>query len=229
VAALLLASLAAGACSTMVVTPLQPQVSRLEYRADVQFAGGSAVLSAAERQTLETFLATTAIGPDDRLYLLGTAPVGADPARAERLIDSRNQSVAALLKQRGFEPRPMPAGLLTRPVPVDAVAVIVVRDVVSLPACPNWSSWPNYSNFENQPGRNWSCATAVNFGMMVADPGDLVRGAVPGTADGTVMARSIERYRDGKTRPLMRDVSTAEAYASDSGGGGGQDNGGGGK
>lgn len=90
--------------------------------------------------------------------------------------------------------------------------------VVVLPACPDWSAWPNYSTFHNQPYSDWSCATAVNLGMMVANPADLVRGRVPGQADGTVMARSVEAYRKGRTKPLLDDVSTAETFSGDAGG-----------
>lgn len=59
---------------------------------------------------------------------------------------------------------------------------------------------------------NWSCATAVNFGMMLADPGDLVRGRDPGPADGEAVARSIESYRKGRTKDIMRDAASSEMF-----------------
>ena len=82
--------------------------------------------------------------------------------------------------------------------------MVVQRSSVSLPACPNWSQPPN-EGFDNQPMSNWSCATAVNFGLMLADPNDLVRGRDPGNADGEALARSIESYRKGRTKDIIRD------------------------
>lgn len=107
------------------------------------------------------------------------------------------------------------------PIPPDTVAVVVERTLVTLPACPDWSGSPNFTTYSNQPMSNWSCATAVNLGMMVVDPADLRRGRQPGVAEADPAARSIQLYREGKTKPLSTDVSTAEAYASDGSGSGG--------
>ncbi|MFO1154194.1 MAG: CpaD family pilus assembly lipoprotein [Rhodospirillales bacterium] len=203
----------------------QPKVTVADSREDVAFATGSASLSAAEAGRLGAFLATvhsSADGNEARVFVVGAASVVGAPEQTARLIDRRNRAVADLLAANGIVAEPVPADALSRPVSPDTVAVIVRRSVVELPACPDWSGWPNYSTFHNLPSSNWSCATAVNFGMMVADPSDLVRGRTPGDADGTVMARSIENYRKGKTTPIMRDVSTADTF---SGGGGSSDSG----
>ncbi len=93
----------------------------------------------------------------------------------------------------------------------DEVGVVVERVVVTLPACPNWTEWPNNS-FSNQPTSNWGCSTAVDLGMMVAEPSDLNFGRVPGPSDGTVMSSSIERYRLGKTKPMIRDAGSSDVY-----------------
>ena len=61
---------------------------------------------------------------------------------------------------------------------------------------------------------NWSCATAVNFGMMLADPQDLARGRDPGRADGEAMARSIENYRKDRTKDIIRDSASGELFPS---------------
>ena len=41
-------------------------------------------------------------------------------------------------------------------------------------------------------------ATATNLGMMVADPGHLVRGAPVGPGDGEMLAKGVQEYRSGK-------------------------------
>jgi type IV pilus biogenesis protein CpaD/CtpE len=96
-------------------------------------------------------------------------------------------------------------------LPAEGVAVVVQRTVVALPPCPNWSQAPN-RGFNNQPMSNWSCATAVNFGLMLADPSDLVRGRDPGRADGEAVARSVENYRKGKTKDIIRDAASSEIF-----------------
>ena len=201
----------------------QPKISVADSRENVAFAPGSASLSPAAAAQLGDFIASfrpSAGGGEMRVFVVGAASVVGAPDQTARLIDRRNRAVADILAANGIVAEPVPADAIDRPVSPDTVAVIVRRTVVALPACPDWSGWPNYSTFHNLPYSDWSCATAVNFGMMVAEPSDLVRGRTPGDADGTVMARSIENYRKGKTKPIMRDVSTAETYAS---GGGGSD------
>ncbi len=200
----------------------EPKVTVADAREDVAFAPGSTSLSGATAARLGDFMASVRSpgdGGDLKVFVVGAASISGAPDQTARLIDRRNQAVADVLAAHGIVAEPVPADAITRPVLPDTVAVIVRRTVVALPACPDWSAWPNYSNFHNLPASNWSCATAVNFGMMVAEPADLVRGRTPGNADGTVMARSIENYRKGKTKPIMRDVSTADTYA----GGGGSD------
>ena len=43
-------------------------------------------------------------------------------------------------------------------------------------------------------------ATITNLGLMVANPGDLVRGRTPGPADGAVGARRYKSYREGEQK-----------------------------
>jgi pilus assembly protein CpaD len=206
-----------GAGCTHVTPYRQPVVRTIDRAAEVAFAPGSAVLTPDAAARLRRFLAETGAGPggaaDARVFVVGAASLTGDPAAVARLIDRRNEAVAGLLAAAGIAAAETPAEIEGQPLAPDTVRVTVRGAAVVLPDCPDWSAWPNYSNFHNQPLSNWSCATAVNLGMMVASPADLERGRVPGTADGTVMARSIENYRKGKTKPLMTDVSTAETFA----------------
>jgi pilus biogenesis lipoprotein CpaD len=211
----LVAGFAAG-CTTH--TPYrEPEVRSVDRSTDVAFAPGSAILTPAQAAGLRSFLTQAGAqrtgSAEQSVFVVGAASLSGDPEAVARLIDRRNQAVADLLAANGITAQPLPADASREPLVPDTVRVTVRDSVVVLPACPDWSTWPNYSNFHNQPHWNWSCATAVNLGMMVAAPADLVRGRVPGNADGTVMARSIENYRKGKTKPLMRDVSTAETFA----------------
>ena len=99
----------------------------------------------------------------------------------------------------------------------ETVKLIARRYVVTMPGCPDWTGRPGV-NFNNTPSSNFGCATAVNLGLMVADPGDMVAGRHPGLMDGEFVARSIERYRKGETTPLNgEDSSTAQIETTDGG------------
>ncbi|QLH39882.1 MAG: hypothetical protein HWD60_14350 [Defluviicoccus sp.] len=65
------------------------------------------------------------------------------------------------------------------------VTVLVQRTTVTLPNCPDWTGDPA-SNLDNRPLRNWSCSTAVNLGLMLADPNDLVHGRTPATPTASI-------------------------------------------
>jgi pilus assembly protein CpaD len=78
---------------------------------------------------------------------------------------------------------------------------------VVLPTCPDWTGEPG-RNYANQPGSNWGCATAVNFGTMVANPADLARGHELLPGDGERLSRSINRYRNDITKPLLGNTAS---------------------
>lgn len=105
--------------------------------------------------------------------------------------------------------------------PIDGALITVRTHVVALPQCPDWSADPR-RGYDNQPSSNWGCATAINFGIMLADPHDLIRGKALGPADGERLAKAIERYRTDKTTPLTNEnatsISPQPASAASSGG-----------
>jgi pilus assembly protein CpaD len=136
--------------------------------------------------------------------------VGESP-EISQLVRRRQAAVARLLADRGVPSRLAQAPATGANAGQQAVVVIVRRTVVALPACPDWTGEPG-ANANNRQLLNWSCSTAVNFGMMIADPSDLLLGRDPGHADGELMARSIELYRKGKTRDLIRDAASAEIF-----------------
>jgi pilus assembly protein CpaD len=184
----------------------EPQLQVAEYRQDVEFAPRSTSFTPGTEEALRLFLSRVGAASSDRVYVVASTP-GSPEAR--NLAERRSRAVAMFLAKNRVlsEARvsdvDVPAG--------ERVAVIVQRTAITLPACPNWTQMPN-RNFDNQPMSNWSCATAVNFGLMLADPSDLVRGHDPGRADGEALARSIENYRKGKTKDIIRDAASSEIF-----------------
>lgn len=172
-------------------------VDRLLYDHSVAFRPGNAQPSSGEVEALLAFLGRVQARPEDDVFLV------AEGGGRGELAQRRRAALANVLARRGFQPRRPPVGV--RPdegegageEAGDEMLVQVVRYQVRLPDCPDWSR-PTIGDFTNMPSSNFGCATATNFGLMVAEPRDLYRGRDPGYADGERAARSIERYRAGK-------------------------------
>jgi pilus assembly protein CpaD len=196
----------------------EPRADLVQYSHDVAFAGGEARLTNGQRQRLDAFLARLEAGYGDRFYVVaGRARRGEPTPAAARLAERRRQAVMAFLELRKLSVLPLRIEFgIDAPVG-EAVKVIVRRYVVTLPGCPDWTERPGIS-YANTPTSNFGCANAVNLGLMVADPGDIVAGRHPGLMDGEFVARSIERYRKGETTPLEGDeASTASPEPTDGG------------
>lgn len=95
------------------------------------------------------------------------------------------------------------------------VEVIVERYVVIPPSCADFSQ-PIGNSLQEFPHSNFGCADAVNFGMMVANPRDLIRGRPLGDSDGTVIAAGVARYRTDKVKELIDTSTTVEPGATTS-------------
>lgn len=80
--------------------------------------------------------------------------------------------------------------------------IVVARHVATAPDCPDWTR-SGAADFTTQVGSNFGCATAVNFTLMVADPGDLVRGRAAPAGEAEAATLGVQRYRTGKTLPLI--------------------------
>jgi pilus assembly protein CpaD len=188
----------------------EPLLATQQYRHDVRFALGEAALSPGERDRLEHFLATLPAPAGEAVVLVPAA-------EAPALMEQRLGVVGGVLAAAG---RPWRRGRFAAaddglPFGYGVAAVIDVT-VVRLPPCPDWSGWPN-DTFSNSVTRNFGCATAVNFGLQIANPEDLGRGREPGLADGAVMSRSIERYRAGKTKELIREAASSDSFPTSGG------------
>ncbi|MCH7692101.1 MAG: hypothetical protein IIC54_01750 [Proteobacteria bacterium] len=186
----------------------EPRADLVQYGHDVAFAAGEARLTNGQRQRLDAFLARLESGYGDRFYVVaGRGRKGEPKQAAARLGERRRQAVMAFLELRRLRVLPLRIEFgIDAPVR-GAVKVIVRRYVVTVPGCPDWTGRPGIS-YGNTPSSNFGCATAINLGLMVADPGDIVAGRHPGLMDGEFIARSIERYRKGETTPLKGDDAT---------------------
>ena len=68
------------------------------------------------------------------------------------------------------------------------------------------------ANLTNQPTKNWGTATAANLAIAVSDKCDLAHGQPVADANGKVAADAVQRYKDGKTKDLIRDAGSSDVY-----------------
>lgn len=70
------------------------------------------------------------------------------------------------------------------------------------PECGNWEQQFG-SPQENVASPNFGCATSRNLAVMIERPEDLIEPRKMSPADGVASASAIDRYRAGKTFPLI--------------------------
>jgi pilus assembly protein CpaD len=183
---LALAACAPGAAEyTKSEAPAQLKVDRAVYQVQLAFARGSYRLGPGETERLHHLVRSGAMRPDDRVIVAA--------AGGPHLAEERALAISQELLRFGIVSE---TRLLTS-VPADHALLIVGRYMVTLPACPNWSEKPS-SDWTNEWSSNYGCADAVNLGLMVASPADLVAGEPLANADGTPAVSSVERYLTDK-------------------------------
>jgi pilus assembly protein CpaD len=180
--ALTVAGCAPGAAEyTKAEAPARLQVDGGTSAVAVSFAPGSSRLSTAAASELDRLVTNGVIRPPDRVWVAAAGTLA--------LAAAREAAVAHQLLRWGIvaEAQPLPA------VGSNNAIVTIGRYAVRLPPCPNWSQ-PRANDFTNAPPSNFGCADAVNLGLMVASPADLVGGRQFAPADGKPAAAAIDRY-----------------------------------
>ncbi|MGB0682958.1 MAG: CpaD family pilus assembly lipoprotein [Magnetovibrionaceae bacterium] len=208
---ILLAGLGLGACtaggagledwSNVHALPT-PEAKSTVYAQDVRFDANSHLLGEAEVTNLRNFLERTEVRPGDRLIIqtAGKGGITPDPV-AERRIAKLEGTLAIW----GYG-----AEIVRADLPGDRLRVAIERVSVVFPGCPDWTREPG-RHFNNQPHGNFGCATAMNLGLMVADPRDLMGGRDPGPGVGEFQVLGQQRYRKGETTAIEpEDINVSQ-------------------
>lgn len=181
----------------------RPTAVPVSYRHSARFVGTETRLSDAEFMRLETFAGSLPPGRPVVLQLEMGRGDGRLPGW-ERLALSRVETVERFLSRHVDAP----LTVLTAYRDDASLAEVEIRAEsyeVVLPGCPDWSRDPAFDP-RNLPLSNLGCANAVNLGLMVADPADLVRTRRLDAADGVREAEAIARYRSDKVKALEAEV-----------------------
>ena len=184
--------------------PNNLRVDGAESRIDLAFAPGSARLMRSN--VIQELVNTGRIRAADRVTVAASGP----PALAEQ----RRAAISRELLRYGIVADASP---LQTASPNHAI-LGVGRYAVTLPPCPNWSSPPN-AEYTNAHSSNWGCSTAVNLGLMVASPADLVSGRTLGPTEAMPAASAVQRYLNDRVKPPP--TPTASPFAPSTGGGDG--------
>lgn len=105
---------------------------------------------------------------------------------------------ATTVLQQWLADRDIDAVVMPAPdgAPADSLTLSYDAYVAVVPECGDWSGGAGY-NASNVEHNNFGCSVNRNIGLMLSDPGDLVRGRVPGPADGSRQGTVIQTYRAG--------------------------------
>lgn len=175
------------------------EVRWIAFEHSVRFEDASDGLGDAERKRLHRFLARHDAGYGDTL-LIG-AP--GNPATDDDILRAGRRETAVAAGIREIRGQGLPTGLLPDNASSanwdGSVKIVLGRYVVVPPKCPDWSKRAD-GDSANRVSSNFGCASATNLGLMVANPGDLVRGRTPGPADGSVGSRRYKAYREGEEK-----------------------------
>jgi pilus assembly protein CpaD len=195
-------------------SPKNLEVERAQYRHTVHFETDQADLSAIEQERLLTFLQTVVPTRQDTMMIEGHADERAGDLYNLELASRRITTVGDFMQENGLGGITFHASAFGERVPAAEgsdsaswrqnrrVELVLERHLVVLPPCPDWSRESGV-DFANLPGSNFGCATQANLGLMVANPGDLVRGRKLAPASGIHAAEGIVRYRTGTVVELQ--------------------------
>jgi len=168
------------------------QVKWVTHEHSISFNNQANLMTNQASRSLDRFLNEIDLRPSDRLF------VDVGPQTGEVVNDSRvgtiNQQLHHYIPGAQVQPINGEKGTSNK------ISLIVGRYVVLPPNCPDLSR-PTTTNPGNLPDSNFGCSTQRNLGLMLADPGDLLRGRTLGPGDGEALSGGIRRYRAGKIIP----------------------------
>lgn len=168
------------------------EVSLVRLKHTVHFAAAQPVLDGLEKDAIEDFLLLNQVGYGDSLSIdLGDTV--AEATMAERWF-----AVYEFLSEYGI--RLQADAPITGAAPEqDSGTMIIERYIVTLPTCEKFGLAQG-ANWANAREANFGCATTSLLGLMVADPGDLVRAKPDSEADPDIAKNAVELAK----RPVRR-------------------------
>ncbi len=201
-----LAVIVAGCAQTVAdwtpdATPNELQVKWVTHEHSVRFSGAATLLTKQELRSLDRFLAEIDLRPSDRVF------VDVGPQTGEVVNDERIGAINEQLRHHVPDARAM--AITGEKGTGNNIRLIIGRYIVLPPNCPNFSK-SSARNPGNTADSNLGCSTQRNLGLMLADPGDLLRGRTLGPGDGEALSRGLRDYRAGEVAVPGEQTTTSQ-------------------
>ena len=194
-------------------SPKKNKVDWAKFYHVAQFSPESSILSEGQRRDLERFVRRVALGQGVRVEISSSqANSGANDLR----LGLRREAAVADVLQRADIRVSLTQSTEGQLTPEHSVRVAVGRYVLTSPKCPDWSKAAT-GDSSNRVSGNFGCATASNHGLMLANPGDLVRPGRITPGDGEALTKGLQNYRAWKEEKAPA-VTTLSIQSSGGGG-----------
>lgn len=176
-----------------------PKKNKVETRhllIDLRFKGTAKSLSAKDAYDIKSLLKN--INPHAVDYI--TLKISKGMMHKKQ----RVANIKKLLNDLGYD---QPVNIVIKEqMPDNKLIIDVVHVAVIPPNCPDWRKSP-VTTFSNTTHTNYGCAAAVNLGLMIENPRDLVRGRDSSSSNVERSAKALSDYRSG----VETTTSTATA------------------
>jgi len=197
---------------TPAEAPKENQVQRVVHEHFINVPAHKPELSKAEKKSLHGFLTKNVSNPYAvTAYLEEYGGHSEERIKAVKSIlrDYGVRKDHVIVDEMDVKDSSMGSGL----------RLVVEGFVVIPPNCMNWTEELGEAKGA-YTSSNFGCADAINMGMMVSDPRDLVAGRETGDYDGTRHALDIKMYQTDKIKPLKVEQVGSESSGGGSSGGG---------
>lgn len=180
--------------------PIESKVATKNFVQVIRFEKNATTPSAGELDKLENELEQVRPKGAEEIIIKVSPADGKRSARAEYLKQYLN-SLGYSLPVRVEKYNKLGA---------ESAAIIIRHAAVVLPDCPDWKKSP-VTTYSNGVAANYGCASAVNLGLMIDDPHDLVRGKDSRKSRVERAGKALSDYNSGATQaPTMSTSTTAQ-------------------
>lgn len=196
---------------TVAESPKNNKVERVVFTYSVDYPAHATAMDAQEKKKLQRFLKDTVLSPSAVTVTL---------CEYGGVSEKRIKDIKRELLKHGI-----PDALIIMTDDQDSVShskksscscvkIIIEKYLVIPPSCSDFSQKIGDAN-QSAHTSNYGCSVEATFGMMVANPRDIVRGRSHDPYDGLVLAEGVHRYHIGQITKLI-DTSTTTAPTTQS-------------
>ncbi len=186
--------------------PIETKVENRHALLSAEFDGMSQVLSDAARASLSDSLSNINKRAVDGISIHFPSDIKYNVRRIA--------SIKGLLRKSGLD---MPVSLVSdRNLEGGRIIIDISYVDVVFPDCPDWKKSP-VTTYSNMVPANFGCSAAVNLGLMIDDPRDLVRGRDSRQSNTERSGKVISDFIAGTTPSSSSSSASSSSSSSSTG------------